>query len=95
MKGYDFEVLDDEINENKRKAQIRLVEEKKTIKRYKLRAWVKVALWTLFVIFATISIYQLFTIKTIHSTPVGNYTCNGKLVQICGGSKKVADYLGV
>lgn len=94
MKGYDFEVLDDEINENKRKAQIRTVEEKKTIKRYRVRSWVKVVLWTLFVAFISISIYQLFTVKTIHSTPVGSYTCNGKLIQICGGSKEVADYLG-
>lgn len=95
MKGYDFEVLDDEINENKRKAQIRTIDEKKKEKRYRLRSWVKVVLWTIFVAFITISIYQLFTLKTTHSTPYGSYTCHGKLIQICNGSKEVADYLGV
>lgn len=94
MKGYDFEVLDDEINENKRKAQIRTVVEQKKVKKYKIRKWVKVALWTLFVAFITIAIYQVFNEKTIHTTPVGTYECHGKLIQVCSGSKEVADYLG-
>ncbi len=95
MKGYNFEVLVDELNENKRQAQRRTIKEKKMQKRYKLRTWVKVVLWTIFVVFATISIYQVFTIKTIHNTPVGSYTCHGEIIQICGGNKEVADYLGV
>ena len=95
MKGYDFEVLVDEINNNKEKAQIRVIQEQKKQKRYRLRTWVKLVLWTIFVAFITISIYQMFTITTIHTTPVGSYTCKGKLIQVCGGSKEVADYLGV
>ena len=99
MKGYDFEVLDDELNKNKEDAikrdqvvnQLNVIKHKK----YKLRKWVKVCLWTLFVAFISISIYQMFTIKTIHTTPVGTYQCNGGLIKVCGGSKEVADYLGV
>ena len=95
MKKYDFEVLDDEINNNKLQAQKRTIQERKTQKKYRLRNWVKIVLWTIFVAFITISIYQVFTIKTIHTTPVGSYTCHGKLIQVCGGSREVADYLGV
>ena len=95
MKGYDFEVLVDEINNNKLEAQKRTLQEQKKQKRYRLRSWVKVVLWTIFVVFATISIYQIFTVKTIHSTPVGSYTCHGKLFKICGGSREVAEYMGV
>lgn len=99
MKKYDFEVLVDEINDNKERALQRdkenLIKETQKIKRYKLRRWVKVMLWTLFVAFITLSLYQLKTIKTIKSTPVGSYTCHGKLIQVCSGSKEVADYLGV
>ena len=99
MKGYDFEVLVDDLNKNKEEAIKRdLVNKEKEIKKvkvYKLRKWVKVVLWTLFVAFITLSIYQLITIKTIHSTPVGTYQCNGGLIKICSGSEEVADYLGV
>lgn len=99
MKGYNFEVLVDEINDNKARALQRdkqeVVEEKQRVKRYKLKKWVKIMLWTLFVAYTTLSLYQLATIKKIKSTPVGNYTCHGSLIQICSGSKEVADYLGV
>lgn len=99
MKGYDFEVLVDDLNRNKENARLRdsVIKEKEIVKAkvYKLRKWVKVALWTLFVGFVAITLYQLFTIKTIHSTPVGTYQCNGGLIKICGGSEEVADYLGV
>lgn len=95
MKNYDFEVLVDEINSNKEKAQIRSIQEQKRQKRYRVRRWVKVVLWTLLVGFLSIAFYQMFTITTIHTTPVGTYTCKGKLIQVCGGSKEVADYLGV
>lgn len=95
MKGYDFEVLDEEINENKRQALIKENTIKERVKRYRLKRWVKVAIWTLFVAFITLAIYQLFTTKTVHTTPVGTYTCHGGLIQVCGGSKEVADYLGV
>ena len=64
------------------------------MKKYRLRRWVKVALWTILVGYLSIAIYQFFTIKTVHSTPYGSYTCIGKLIKVCGGSREVADYLG-
>ena len=99
MKGYNFEVLVDEINDNKERALQRDKEnqviEKQRVKRYRLKRWVKIMLWTLFVALTTLSLYQLATIKTVKSTPVGSYTCHGKLIQVCSGSKEVAEYLGV
>ena len=99
MKNYQFEVLDNEINANKEAAILRDKKHEyittKKVKRYKLRRWVYITLWTIFIGFIAIAIYQLITIKTYHTTPVGTYQCNGKLIKICGGSKKVADYLGV
>ena len=95
MRGYDFEVLDEEINENKRQALMKENTIKERVKRYKLKRWVKVVIWTLFVVFITLAIYQLFTKKTIHTTPVGTYECHGGIIQVCSGSKEVADYLGV
>lgn len=95
MKGYDFEVLDEEINENKRQALIKENTIKERVKRYRLKRWVKVVIWTLFVAFIILAIYQLFTRKTVHTTPVGSYTCHGGIIQVCGGSKEVANYLGV
>lgn len=69
------------------------------IKRYKLKPEVKkimnIILLLLLGALIGIAIYQLFTIKTIKSTPAGNYECNGGLIKICSGSKEVADYLGV
>ena len=99
MKNYQFEVLIDDINNNKkaailRDAETKVVETKKE-KKYKLKKWVKVALWTLFVAYISIAIYQFFTITTYHTTPVGTYTCKGSLIKVCGGSNEVADYLGV
>ena len=97
MKGYNFEVLVDEINTNKERAiqRDRAIKEKQRVKRYKLKRWVKIMLWTLFVAFIAVALYQIKTIKTVKSTPVGSYTCHGSLIQICSGSKEVADYLGV
>lgn len=65
------------------------------IKKLKLKKWVKVVLYTFLISFISIAIYQLFTVKTITTTPVGNYQCSGKLIQVCNGSKEVRDYLGV
>lgn len=99
MKNYQFEVLDEEINKNKAEAILRDRKEeytaKKEQKKYKLRRWVKVTLWTLFVAYISIALYQVITIKTYHTTPVGTYTCQGKLIKVCSGSEEVADYLGV
>lgn len=95
MKGYDFEVLVDEINNNKLQAQKRGIVERKKQKQYKLRTWVKIAFWTFIVSFFSIAIYQLFTITKYYNTPVGSYQCKGGLIRVCSGSKEVADYLGV
>lgn len=99
MKNYQFEVLDKEINQNKEAAILRdkklQYTEVKKAKKYKLRKWVYITLWTLFVGFIAISIYQLLTIKTYHTTPAGTYQCIGKYIKVCSGSKEVADYLGV
>lgn len=68
-------------------------------KRYRLKPQVKkiinICLLLLLGALIGITIYQLFTIKTIKSTQAGNYECNGGLIKICSGSKEVADYLGV
>ena len=65
------------------------------MKKYRLKKWVWVVLYTLLIVLLTITIYQLFTVTTIHTTPVGNYTCQGKWIQVCNGEKIVEDYLGV
>lgn len=65
------------------------------IKKTKLRGWVKYTLTFILGAVLGIAVYQLFTIETIHTTPVGNYTCRGGIIPICTGSKEVADYLGV
>lgn len=64
------------------------------MKKYRLRGWVKVAIGSLFVLFIVVAVIQFFTIKTIHTTPYGSYTCIGRLIKVCGGSRQVADYLG-
>lgn len=68
-------------------------------KRYRLKPEVKktmnIILLLLFGILIGIAIYQLFTVKTIKSTPVGSYQCNGGMIKICSGSNEIAEYLGV
>lgn len=64
-------------------------------KSRRLRPWVKYLLFSLLGAFIGISIYQLFTLRTIHKTPVGSYECRGGLIQVCSGDKRVAAYLGV
>ena len=64
------------------------------MKKYRLRGWVKVTLWSLFSLFIVVSIVQFFTVKKITTTPYGSYTCIGKFIKVCGGSRQVADYLG-
>lgn len=60
-----------------------------------LKRWVKNLLWVVLGAIIGISIYQLFTITSIHTTPAGSYECKGGIVKVCSGSKKVANYLGV
>lgn len=64
------------------------------MKKYRLKRWVKVTLYSLCFLFIVVSVIQFFTIKTIHTTPYGSYTCIGKFIKVCGGSRQVADYLG-
>lgn len=65
------------------------------MKKVKLRRWVKVVLFILLLALIIYCGYRLFTKKTIYVTPAGTYMCNGSIIQVCGGSKEVADYLGV
>ena len=99
MKNYQFEVLDNEINANKAAAILRDRKQEyittKKVKKYRLKKWVYVTLWTIFIGFISIAIYQLITIKTYHTTPAGTYQCIGKFIKVCSGNKEVADYLGV
>ena len=65
------------------------------MKKMKLRKWVKVVLFIMLIALIVYFGYRLFTKKTIYTTPGGTYVCNGTLVQVCSGSKEVAEYLGV
>ena len=65
------------------------------MKKRRLKRWVKNTLWMILGAFLGIATYQILTIKTPHTTPVGDYTCKGGVIQICSGSKEVAEYLGV
>lgn len=61
----------------------------------RLRPWVKYTLVAILSAIISITIYQLFTLEITKTTPVGNYTCRGGIIQVCTSSKEVADYLGV
>jgi hypothetical protein len=64
-------------------------------KKLVLKRWVKNTLWFLLGALVGIAVYQLFTVHTIGTTPVGNYTCDGGIIKICTSSREVAEYLGV
>ena len=68
---------------------------RKMRKKYVLKKWVKDLLKVVAGAIIGIAIYQLFTVETVKTTPVGDYTCKGGIIQVCGGSQAVADYLGV
>lgn len=68
---------------------------KVTRSKRRLKPWVKKVLLLIIGAIIGITIYQLFTVTTVKSTPVGDYTCNGGIIKVCTGSKKVATYLGV
>lgn len=65
------------------------------MKKRKLKKWVKDLLKLIAGAVIGIAIYQLFTVETVNTTPVGDYTCNGGIIKFCTGSEAVADYLGV
>lgn len=64
-------------------------------KKRVLKRWVKNTLWVMLGAVIGITVYTLFTVTTVKHTPVGDYTCNGTLIKVCGGSTAVANYLGV
>lgn len=64
-------------------------------KKRVLKRWVKIALWMILGALLGIAIYQLFTLDSTYTTPVGSYTCKGGLLKVCSGSNEVANYLGV
>lgn len=56
------------------------------MKKLKLKWWVKVVLYILFLILLTYIIVSLFTKKTVVVTEGKNYTCYGsKILQVCSG----------
>lgn len=65
------------------------------MKKIRLKRWVKVVLCTFLLSTFLIQIYKLFTVTTTTVTPVGKYTCHGKLIQVCNGSKEVREFLGI
>lgn len=93
-KLYDFETIISSEDFRKNRERI-LNQEKTTKKKYKLKAWVKITLWMILGVLIGIAIYQMATVKTVKSTPVGEYSCQGGLIKVCTGSKEVANYLGV
>lgn len=92
--NYDFDLIISNEDLKRNREKIINLQKSKTKKR-KLKRWVKNLLWMLLGAFIGIIFYQIFTIKTITQTPVGNYTCHGGIVKICSSSVEVADYLGV
>ncbi len=59
--------------------------------------WMELILAIVILMFSFITLFKfLFIGKTeVKSTPVGNYTCSGGIIKICGSSSEVSDYLGV
>lgn len=64
------------------------------MKERRLKRWVKNLLWLVFGCLIGIAIYQLITEETTRTTVAGEYTCKGGILEVCTGSKQVADYIG-
>lgn len=91
---YDFDLmLSSEDFKKNRERNLNLT--KKVVKKVKIKKWVKNVLWMLLGALIGISIYQIFTLTTITTTPTGSYSCRGGIIKICTGSDKIANYLGV
>ena len=70
---------------------------KKFFKSLNLIEWIEFIVLLVLLIFGLALIFKFLFIgepKT-YETPAGNYTCTGGFIKACGGSKEVADYLGV
>lgn len=94
MKNYDFEVLVEEINNNKRLAVERDREKAKTRCKNKLAIikYTSIVTLSLLIIVGLIIIIQ-FEHKSIISTPYGSYQCRGTIIKICNGSEEVKEYI--
>jgi len=94
MGKYDFEVLVEEINENKKRAIQRdkqiLITKKENKK--KLLNRLSIALTIIILILCAVVILQ-FKHKVITVTPYGSYECRGKIIKLCSGSKRTRDYI--
>lgn len=90
--NFDLIISNDSLKSNREKI---INSKKNKSKKRKLKKWVKNLLWILLGSFIGIIFYQIFTIKDITQTPVGNYTCDGGIVKICSSNAKIVDYLGV
>ena len=84
--NFDLILTEEELKANQKRV---LEKEKQTKKVYHLKKWVKVTLLLILGAFIGITIYQLFTIKTTHYTPVGSYTCHGGIIGVCTAENSV------
>lgn len=92
---YNFDLIlsSDEIKKNRENI---ITKKSVVIKKLKLKRWVKNIIWLLAGAMLGITIYQMFTIRTVNETPYGNYTCHGKIIKVCSSeNSEVANYLGV
>ncbi|MCI7554478.1 MAG: hypothetical protein MST00_03510 [Tenericutes bacterium] len=92
---YNFDLIlsSDEIKKNRENI---LAKKCVVRKKLKLKRWVKNIIWLLAGALLGITIYQMFTIRTVNETPYGNYTCYGKIIKVCSSeNSEVANYLGV
>lgn len=92
---YNFDLIlsSDEIKKNRENI---LAKKCVVRKKLKLKRWVKNIIWLLAGALLGITIYQMFTIRTVNETPCGNYTCHGKIIKVCSSeNSEVANYLGV
>lgn len=55
------------------------------MKKLKLRAWVKVVLFNLYMFVLFLILHDLTTHKTIINEVGKHYTCYGTLIQVCSG----------
>lgn len=64
-------------------------------KRNKIKKMIYTLVTILVLGFLLISTIQIFTSEPVTTkTPVGEYSCQGKLIKICSGTEEVMDYLG-
>ena len=69
----------------------------KFFKSLTIGEWIELILILFVFLVGLFTIFKFLFIgkQTVHTTPVGNYTCTGGFVKTCSGSQEVADYLGI